>query len=150
MGLIYTPSNGRTIIPEAETGGCVVTGETALSEISMGRTKGRAVDGSGKLRAIYATELPTSITHVRAVLYTAAQARPTRENPYTITQPLVYMMRCISKYWTYGTLNCKQNVARGLVDDTTSVNWQTPGMCRRISHRRIYTGNCGKLTGIHR
>ena len=60
------------------------------------------------------------------------------ENPYTITQPLVYIMRCIFKYWTYGTLDLQTDVARGIVDDTDSVFGRRP-VCVGVSPTGGYT-----------
>ncbi len=114
---------------------------TIREKIWVGVTKGVVSDN--KLRAIYSeTELPT-VSRTSEQFYTAAQATGTAEgvtgeNPYTITQPLVYMMRCILKYWTYGTLNLQTNVARGLVDDTASVIGRRP-VCVGVSPTGGYT-----------
>ena len=48
------------------------------------------------------------------------------------------MMRCIYKYWTYGTLNLQTDVARGLVDDTTAVIGRRP-VCVSVSPTGGYT-----------
>ena len=114
---------------------------TIRKNIWVGVTKGVVSDN--KLRAIYSdTELP-SVSMTSEQFYTAAQATGTAEgvtdeNTYTITQPLVYMMRCILKYWTYGTLNLQTDVARGLVDDTDSVNGRRP-VCVGVSPTGGYT-----------
>ena len=81
LGLIYTPSNGRTIIPEAETGGCVVTWRdgTIRDKIWVGVTKG-IVDG-GKLRAIYSDRTP-DVSLTSEQFYTAAQATGTGRGPH--------------------------------------------------------------------
>ncbi len=120
---------------------CHLRDGTIRDKVWVGVTKG-IVDG-GKLRAIYSeTELPTaSLTSEQ--FYTAAQATGTAEgvtgeNPYTITQPLVYMMRCILKYWTYGTLNLQTDVARGIVDDPTSAIGRRP-VCFGVSPTGGYT-----------
>lgn len=114
---------------------------TIRDKVWVGVTKGVVSDN--KLRAIYSeTELPT-VNLTSEQFYTAAQATGTAEgvtgeNPYTITQPLVYIMRCILKYWTYGTLNLQTDIARGLVDDTTSVIGRRP-VCVGVSPSGGYT-----------
>ena len=114
---------------------------TIRDKIWIGVTKGVVSDN--KLRAIYSdTELPT-VSLSSEQFYTAAQATGTAEgvtgeNPYTIMQPLVYIMRCILKYWTYGTLNLQTDVARGIVDDTTSVIGRRP-VCVGVSPTGGYT-----------
>ncbi|MFA5744571.1 MAG: hypothetical protein WC936_07185, partial [Candidatus Nanoarchaeia archaeon] len=120
---------------------CHLRDGTIRDNIWVGVTKGVVSDN--KLRAIYSeTELPT-VSLTSEQFYTAAQATGTAEgvtgeNPYTITQPLVYIMRCIYKYWTYGTLNLQTNVARGIVDDTTSVIGRRP-VCVGVSPTGGYT-----------
>lgn len=114
---------------------------TIRDKVWVGVTKGVVSDN--KLRAIYSeTELPT-VSLSSEQFYTAAQATGTAEgvtgeNPYTITQPLVYIMRCILKYWTYGTLNLQTDVARGIVDDTTSLIGKRP-VCVGVSPTGGYT-----------
>ncbi len=114
---------------------------TIRDKVWVGVTKG--VVSGGKLRAIYSeTELPT-VSLTSEQFYTAAQATGTAEgvtgeNPYTINQPLVYIMRCILKYWTYGTLDLQTDVARGLVDDTTSAIGRRP-VCVGVSPTGGYT-----------
>jgi len=114
---------------------------TIRDNIWVGVTKGIVSDN--KLRAIYSeTELP-AVSLTSEQFYTAAQATGTAEgvtgeNPYTITQPLVYIMRCIYKYWTYGTLNLQTDVARGLVDDSGSVIGRRP-VCVSVSPTGGYT-----------
>lgn len=120
---------------------CHMRDGTIRDKVWVGVTKG--IVNGGKLRAIYSeTEFPTgSLTSEQ--FHTAAQATGTAEgltgeNTYTITQPLVYMMRCILKYWTYGTLNLQTDVARGLVDDTTNEIGIRP-ICVGVSPTGGYT-----------
>ncbi len=120
---------------------CHLRDGTIRDKVWVGVTKGIISDN--KLRAIYSgTELPT-VSRTSEQFYTAAQATGTAEgvtgeNPYTITQPLVYMMRCILRYWTYGTLNLQTDVARGLVDDNGSVIGLRP-VCVGVSPTGGYT-----------
>ena len=107
----------------------------------VGVTKGSSVITNSARYTV--TECPTvSRSHQSSFIQRLRQPGPaegvTGENPYTITQPLVYMMRCISNTWTYGTLNLKHYVARGLVDDTTFCNWRRP-VCVGVSPTGGYT-----------
>ena len=122
---------------------CHVRDGTIRDKVWVGVTKG-IIDGSGNLRSIYShTDLPGG-SRTSEQFYTAAQATGaaegvTGENPYTITQPLVYIMRCILKYWTYGTLNLQTDVARGIVDDSPPAAIGKRPICVGVSPTGGYT-----------
>lgn len=89
------------------------------------------VDG-GKLRSVYSDTLTPTVSMTNEAFRDAAQATGAAEgltgddNTYTISQGLIYIMRMILMYWTYGTLNLQTDVSRGIVDDTSSVVGKRP------------------------
>ena len=90
--------------------------------IYVGAFKG--YNDNGKLRSIYSTSLKPTVSLTNEAFRNLAQATGTAEglsgkdNTYTISQPLPYIMRTLLKYWAYKTLDLQTNVARGICNGT--------------------------------
>ncbi|MBE6506424.1 MAG: hypothetical protein E7Z72_00660 [Methanocorpusculum parvum] len=90
--------------------------------IYVGAFKG--YNDNGKLRSIYSTSLKPTVSLTNEAFRNLAQATGSAEglsgkdNTYTISQPLPYIMRTLLKYWAYKTLDLQTNVARGICNGT--------------------------------